>query len=325
LKEALGGKKQRRWLQVLPMFHIYGILIINVTILTGASVVFMDKFDFLGFCGLLQNHKIDTVYVAPPIILALAKSPVVKKYDLSSLVYINSGAAPLSKELQTEAEQKLGVYVTQGFGMSETSPLVARSSAGTSVPGSVGPLCPNTEAVIYDEGGKPVGPNQVGELCVRGPQVMVGYLNNKQATDETIQSDGYLHTGDIGYIDDAGNIFITDRKKELIKYKGFQIPPAELEGLLTDHPAVIDAAVIPVYDESRVSEIPKAFVVVSPDSKKPGIEKDIADWLASRVVDYKRLRGGVEVIDAIPKSSTGKILRRVLKDLEKSRRAQSKL
>ncbi|KAJ2726769.1 hypothetical protein GGI07_000280 [Coemansia sp. Benny D115] len=320
LMAALRDKRQRRWLQVLPMFHIYGILISNVSLLTGAVVVMMDKFDFPGFCGLLQDHKIDTVYVAPPIILALAKSPEVTKYDLSNLVFVNSGAAPLSKELQAEAEQRLGVYITQGYGMSETSPIVTRSAAGSNTPGSVGPLCPNTDAVFLDEDGHPVGVNGTGELCVRGPQVMMGYYKNAKATSETIEN-GFLHTGDIGYIDAVGNIYITDRKKELIKYKGFQIPPAELEGLLTDHPDVIDAAVIPVYDDTRVSEIPKAYVVVRAEVRgRPGIEKDIADWMAARVVDYKKLRGGVELVDIIPKSATGKILRRVLKDLEAKKR-----
>ncbi|KAI7833018.1 4-coumarate-CoA ligase [Kickxella alabastrina] len=322
LAQAVGHRYQRRWLQVLPMFHIYGILVTNAGILTGAVVVMMDNFNFPGFCALLQDHKADTVYVAPPIILALAKSPEVKKYDLSSLKYINSGAAPLGKELQAEAERKLGVFVTQGFGMSEASPLISRSACGVNTPGSIGPLCSNTEVVFIDNDGKHLGVNQTGEICIRGPQVMLGYYKNEAATAETIQSDGYLHTGDIGYIDANNNIYITDRKKELIKYKGFQIAPAELESLLTDHPDVIDAAVIPVYDEARVSEIPKAFVVVRSEAQnRIGINAEIAGWLATRVIDYKKLRGGVELIDVIPKSATGKILRRVLKDLEASRKS----
>ncbi|KAJ2477819.1 hypothetical protein IWW56_004109 [Coemansia sp. RSA 2131] len=322
LMSAVRHKFQRRWLQVLPMFHIYGILISNVCILSGAVMVVMEKFDFGDFCSLIQDHRIDTVYVAPPIILALAKSPAVSNYDISSLVFINSGAAPLSKELQLEAEQKLKTYVTQGYGMSETSPFVTRSMSGANVPGSAGQLCPNTEAIFLDEDDKPVGVGQTGELCVRGPQVMIGYYKNEQATKDTLGDDGFLHTGDIGHIDETGHIYITDRKKELIKYKGFQIPPAELEGLLTDHPAVVDAAVIPIYDESRATELPKAFVVIRPGAKTPGIETEISQWIDKRVVNYKRLRGGIEIIDAIPKSATGKILRRVLKDLEASRLKQ---
>ncbi|KAJ2001486.1 hypothetical protein H4R26_004110 [Coemansia thaxteri] len=323
LMEATRAKFQRRWLQVLPMFHIYGILISNVSILSGGVNVIMEKFDFSGFCALIQEHKIDTVFLAPPVILALTKSPEVKKYDLSSLLYLNSGAAPLSKELQGEAELKLGAFVTQGFGMSESSPLVARSVSGSSVLGSVGPLVPNTVAKFADDNGIQVGVNQIGELCVKGPQIMIGYYNNEQATAKTVSSDGFLHTGDIGYIDSNGNIFITDRKKELIKYKGFQIPPAELEGLLTDHSAVVDAAVIPVYDEKRASEVPKAFIVVRPDAIKPNVGQEVREWMDARVVDYKKLRGGIELIEAIPKSATGKILRRVLKDMETMRSKQA--
>ncbi|KAJ1830765.1 hypothetical protein LPJ73_008215 [Coemansia sp. RSA 2703] len=307
------------------MFHIYGILVLNVSILSGSLVVIMNKFSFPGFCQLIQDYKIDTTYVAPPIILALAKSTETKKYNLSHLVYINSAAAPLSSELQVETEQKLGVFVTQGYGMSEAGPLVSRSSSGSIYSGSVGPVCSNTEVMFLDKNNIPVGVNQVGELCVKGPQIMIGYYKNKEATDEAIQSDGYLHTGDMGYIDSAGNIYITDRKKELIKYKGFQIPPAELEGLLTEHPAVVDAAVIPIYDDTRVSEIPKAFVVLQPGITASDAVQDICNWLAERVADYKRLRGGIEVIDAIPRSATGKILRRVLKDLESERRKQHTL
>ncbi|KAJ2053098.1 hypothetical protein H4S04_000901 [Coemansia sp. S16] len=320
LTKVTRTKFQRRWLQVLPMFHIYGILTNNISILSGGVVVIMDKFDFLSFCALIQDHKIDTVYVAPPIILALVKSPEVEKFDLGSLLFINSGAAPLSKELQVEAERSLGVFVTQGYGMSESSPGVCRSVSGSNSPGSIGQLCANTEAKFLDDDGQLVGVNQVGELCIRGPQVMIGYLDNEKATAETVTSDGFLLTGDIGYIDPNGNIYITDRKKELIKYKGFQIPPAELEGLLTDHPAVVDAAVIPVYDEARATELPKAYVVVRPGSNSPSVCSEIQEWLGARVVDYKRLRGGVELIEAIPKSATGKILRRVLKDLEAKRR-----
>ncbi|KAJ2093644.1 hypothetical protein IW140_006399 [Coemansia sp. RSA 1813] len=322
LVDAMQNKPQRCWLQILPMFHIYGILISSVSLLTGSLNVIMEKFDFAGFCSLIQSHRVDTVYLAPPIILALTKSPLTKKYDISSLRFINSGAAPLSKELQTEAATKLGILVTQGYGMSETSPIVTRSLCNSDKPGSAGQLCPNTEAAFVDEDDKDLGIGQVGELCVRGPQVMLGYYKNKEATDNAIRSDRFLHTGDIGYIDSAGNVYITDRKKELIKYKGFQVAPAELEGLLTDHPDIVDSAVIPVYDKTRATELPKAFVVVRPEAKRPGIEKDIAEWVADRVVDYKKLRGGVEVIDAVPKSATGKILRRVLKDIEADRLKQ---
>ncbi|KAJ2768200.1 hypothetical protein IWQ56_003032 [Coemansia nantahalensis] len=316
---------ERRWLQVLPMFHIYGILVSNVCVLSGAAMVIMEKFDFVGFCSLIERHRIDTVYVAPPVILAMVKSPVTRKFDLSSLKSMCSGAAPLTKELEIEAEQKLKVFVHQGYGMSETSPIVSRSLCGQGAPGSAGRLCPNTEAIFVDDSGARLGPGQVGELCVRGPQVMLRYYKNAQATAETLDGDGFLHTGDIGYICDKGNLYITDRKKELIKYKGFQVAPAELEGLLLDHPAVADAAVIPVYSEEQATELPKAYVVVHPDAKKPGIEEAIGKWVAERVVAYKKLRGGIELIGAIPKSATGKILRKDLRALEAAKRKQAKL
>ncbi|KAJ2829904.1 hypothetical protein IWW50_000589, partial [Coemansia erecta] len=148
-----------------------------------------------------------------------------------------------------------------------------------------------------------------------GPNIMMGYLNNPEATANTIK-DGFLHTGDIGYVDENGFYFISDRKKELVKYKGLQVAPAELEGLLMDHPAVLDAAVIPVFDHTQETEVPKAFVVVNPSFSNPRIAQEIEEWISKHVANYKTLRGGVEIIDSIPKSASGKILRRVLKDRE---------
>lgn len=317
LQRATSGLKQRQWMQVLPMFHIYGLMVFNVNLLSGGCVRILEQFEFISFLKTIEKHRIDTVYVPPPIILALTKSPATKKYDLSSLVYLNSGAAPLGKELQAEAEAKLNAFVTQGYGLSETSPLVCRSLSGKFCKrGSIGQLAPNTEALFLDENDQPVNVGETGELCVRGPQVMLGYYENPSATREALQEGGLLRTGDIGYIDNDGDIFITDRKKELIKYKGFQIPPAELEFLLIEHPAVSDAAVIPVYDESRATELPKAYVVLKDPKTDPNA---IRQWLDQKVVDYKRLRGGIEVIPEVPKSATGKILRRVLKDKQRAK------
>ncbi|KAI8320129.1 acetyl-CoA synthetase-like protein [Martensiomyces pterosporus] len=321
IKAADKNIAHQAWMCVLPMFHIYGMTVIMLlSIAKGAHLIILRSFNLEKFVSLSEKHKASVAHLSPPVILRLAKDPVVSKYDLSSFVYVNSGSAPLSKELQLEAEARIRADITQGYGLSETSPTTHRSLMATKVFGSIGSLFSSMECKILDDGGNELGVNQVGEICLRGPNIMMGYLKNPQATAEAIDEDEFLHTGDIGYVDENGHYYVTDRKKELIKYKGFQVAPAELEGLLTDHPAVIDSAVIPVYDESRASEIPKAFVVIRPEMDTPGIAEEVRVWLDSRVIQYKRLRGGVEVIGAIPKSVSGKILRRVLKEREAKKR-----
>jgi acyl-CoA synthetase (AMP-forming)/AMP-acid ligase II len=251
----------------------------------------------------------------PPIVLALAKHPLVDEFDLSSLDLINSGAAPLSAELEIACGERLGCRMQQGYGLTETSPTthwVNDELAGT-MPGSIGPLIPNTECRIVDVGtGEDVAEGEPGELLIRGPQVMKGYLNNPQATSLTIDADGWLHTGDIATVDEHGAVRIVDRIKELIKYKGYQIAPAELEALLLTHPAIIDAAVIGLPDE-EAGEVPKAFVVAS----EPITPEDVTQFVAEHVAPYKKVRA-VEIIDEIPKSPSGKILRRVLIERERT-------
>ena len=301
---------------VLPFFHIYGMTVImNIAIRLGATVVTMPKFDLEEFLTLMQDHKVTRAYLVPPIILALAKHPIVEKYDLSNLEVIMSGAAPLGEDLQDAAQNRVGGVVMQGYGLTETSPVTHMNpdEKGKGRAGSVGFLIPNTEAKFVDPAdGKELDVNGTGELWIRGPQVMKGYLNNDEATKITIDPDGWLHTGDIGYVDNDGYFFLVDRLKELIKYKGFQVPPAELEAVLLNHPAVADAAVIPVADE-EAGEIPKAYVVLK---EKVG-EDEIMSFVAERVAPYKKIRL-VEVIDEIPKSASGKILRRVLVDKERA-------
>jgi len=252
----------------------------------------------------------------PPIVLQLARNPLVETRDLSSLKMIFSGAAPLGPELSRECMQRIGCSIRQGYGMTETSPVTHSSPADPSKMklGSVGPPAPNTECKLVDPGtGSELGPNQEGEVWVRGPQIMKGYLNNAEATARTIDADRWLHTGDIGYADEDGYFFIVDRVKELIKYKGFQVAPAELEAILLAHPAVFDAAVIPCADD-EAGEVPKAFVV-----KKGDVTAEaIMEFVAGRVAPHKRLRF-VEFIDQIPKSPSGKILRRVLVDKERAK------
>ncbi|HEX5096196.1 MAG TPA: AMP-binding protein, partial [Acidimicrobiia bacterium] len=255
--------------------------------------------------------KITRSFIAPPVAVALAKHPIVDNYDLSSLEQIFSGAAPLSAELALEVGKRLGCEVVQGYGMTELSPVSHLTPKGQFKPGSVGVTAPNTETMIVDPATQgPLGIDADGEVWVRGPQVMAGYLNNPKATADTIDRDGWLHTGDIGHIDEDGHLYIVDRLKELIKYKGFQVAPAELEALLLTHPSVADAAVIGRPDEA-CGEIPIAFVVLKPD--QTCTEDDIKTFVAGQVATYKQLRE-VHFIDAVPKSASGKILRRVLRD-----------
>jgi len=277
----------------------------------GATLVTMPKFEMESFLSLLQAHRITNVCVAPPVIVALAKHPAVGSADLSHLRLLFSGAAPMDAALQVACAERLGCDIHQGYGMTESSPVTHATSSlpGKNRPGTVGQLAPNTECRIVDvTTGEDAAPGMSGELWVRGPQVMKGYLRNAEATAATLDGDGWLHTGDIGCVDADGYFTIVDRLKELIKYKGYQVPPAELEALLLTHPAVADAAVIGVPDEDA-GESPKAFVVLKGDATAQAL----MDFVAERVAPYKRIRS-VEFIDAIPKSPSGKILRRVLKD-----------
>jgi acyl-CoA synthetase (AMP-forming)/AMP-acid ligase II len=297
---------------VLPFFHIYGMqVLMNLGLSIGASIVTMPRFDLGEFLRLHQDYGATRALVAPPMVLALAKDPLVDQFDLSKLTLVNSGAAPLSAELALEAGARLGCEVIQGYGMTELSPTSHRTPRGQSKPGSVGTSIPNTETMIIDPAsGEPVDVNKNGEVWIRGPQVMMGYLNNPSATAATIDAEGWLHTGDIGHIDEDGYLFIVDRLKELIKFKGFQVPPAELEAVLLTHPAVVDAAVIGLPDV-EAGEVPVAFVEIRPGHHVS--EEAIASYVASQVAHYKQVRT-VTFVEKIPKSPSGKILRRLLRD-----------
>ncbi|MGH2749295.1 MAG: 4-coumarate--CoA ligase family protein [Actinomycetota bacterium] len=299
---------------LLPFFHIYGMTVImNGGLRSGATIVTMPRFDLEQFLDLSQNYKTTRAYLVPPVILALAKHPVVDNYDLSSLGLIMSGAAPLGGDLAAAASKRLGCNVMQGYGLTETSPVThaCPEDPSKNKPGSIGPPIPNTECRVVDPaGGDEVGPGELGEVWIRGPQVMKGYLNNDEATSFTIDADGWLHSGDIGRVDSDGYFFLVDRLKELIKYKGMQVAPAELESVLLSHPQITDAAVIGVADE-EAGEVPKAFVVIQQELS----EDEIKAFVAERVAPHKKVRL-VEVVDEIPKSASGKILRRVLKDRE---------
>jgi acyl-CoA synthetase (AMP-forming)/AMP-acid ligase II len=302
---------------VLPLFHIYGLVVVlNMGLHLGATIVTMPRFDLEQFLGMIQKYRVTLSHIVPPIVLKLAKDPAIEKYDLSSLKMIFSGAAPLGAELSLECMKRIHCGIRQGYGMTETSPVTHSSPADPTKMrhGSVGTPAPSTECKLIDPAtGAEIGPNQEGEICVRGPQIMRGYLNNPEATASTIDPDGWLHTGDIGHADDDGHFYIVDRVKELIKYKGFQIAPAELEAILVTHPAVADAAVIPCHDD-EAGEVPKAFVVTRADTSAEALK----EFVASRVAPHKKIRA-VEFVEQIPKSPSGKILRRVLVEQERAK------
>ena len=304
---------------VLPFYHIYGMLLImNVSLRQGATVVTMPRFDPEQFLQIIQDHKVTRMHLVPPILLFLAKHPLVEKFNLSSLQVLMSGAAPLSVALSDAAAARLNCVVKQAYGLTETSPATHITPDNRVKPGAAGPCVPNTECQIVDlETNQPVGADTRGEVWLRGPQVMLGYLNNPNATASMVDSNGWLHSGDIGYCDSDGYLYVVDRLKELIKYKGYQVAPAELEALLLTHPDISDAAVIPKPD-AEAGEIPKAFVVVKPGAS--ATEAAIMDFVAAHVSPQKRVRE-IEFIDAIPKSASGKILRRILVDKERAKSA----
>ncbi|HUZ86054.1 MAG TPA: AMP-binding protein [Candidatus Baltobacterales bacterium] len=300
----------------LPFFHIYGMTVImNAGLRAGATLVTMARFELEPSLKAVQDYGVTRFFLVPPVVVALAKSPVVDSYDLSSITRAFSGAAPLDAQTAMAVSRRIGCRLSQGYGLTETSPAshVVPDDFAEVVPGSVGPTVANTECKIVDVAtGHELDRNQDGEIWIKGPQVMKGYLNNPDATKSSIDADGFFHTGDIGHIDDRDEYFIVDRLKELIKYKGFQVAPAELEALLLSHPKVADVAVIGVRDEEG-EEVPKAFVVL----KEPVTPEELMEFVASRVAPHKKVRR-VEIVEQIPKSPTGKILRRVLRDREKA-------
>ncbi|HVM07939.1 MAG TPA: 4-coumarate--CoA ligase family protein [Acidimicrobiales bacterium] len=298
-------------LAVLPFFHIYGMqVLMNGLLARGITVITMPRFDLEQALSLMQEHKVARFFAVPPMILAFAKHPIVDNYDLSSLKTIMSGAAPLGGDLTQEAADRVKCEIFQGYGMTELSPVTHATPPGQGKPGSCGVTVPNTECRIVDPDGKDLDVEGVGELWIRGPQVMKGYLNNDEATRSTIDDEGWLHTGDVGRFDADGHLYIVDRVKELIKFKGFQVAPAELEALVVTHPAVADVAVIGIPDV-EAGELPKAFVVLKPGAE--ATEDDIKDFVKGKVATYKQL-AMVEFVSEIPKSASGKILRRMLRD-----------
>jgi 4-coumarate--CoA ligase len=272
-------------LSFLPFFHIYGMqVLMNLGLSFGGTIVTMPRFDLQQALELVQQYKITRFFAVPPVILALAKHPIVDQYDMSSLVQIFSGAAPLGAELAADASARVKCEVVQGYGMTELSPVTHATPEGDFRPGTSGITIPNTEIRVIDPAtGNDLGVGEEGELWIRGPQVMKGYLNNEEATRNTIDDDGWLHTGDVAVVDEHHHVSIVDRVKELIKYKGFQVPPAELEALIVAHPKVADVAVVGVPDV-EAGELPKAFVVVAPGAELT--EQELKDYVAEHVTSY---------------------------------------
>ena len=314
---ALQVREDEVLIAVLPFFHIYGMqIIMNLGLRAGAKLVTMPRFDLEQFLDLIERHRATRLYVVPPIALALARHPAVDERDLSSVRVVLCGAAPLGADLSDEVASRLGCAVIQGYGLTETGPATHLTpvDATDAKSGAIGRPVPLTECRIVDpETGEDVGTGERGELWMRGPQIMKGYLNNEEATRATVDEDGWLHSGDIAVVDEDGDYFIVDRLKELIKFKGFQVAPAELEALIITHPAVQDVAVIGVPDE-ECGELPKAYVVAAGDSLD---DRQLMEWVAERVSPQKRVRL-VERIDEIPKSPSGKILRRLLVERDRA-------
>ncbi|KAI8543927.1 hypothetical protein RHMOL_Rhmol08G0255600 [Rhododendron molle] len=310
-------------LNPLPLFHVFGFFMLIRAAAMGETIVLMERFDFEGMLRAVERYKVNYMPVSPPLVVALAKSEVVARYDLSSLRVLGCGGAPLGKEVAERFGERFpGVEIVQGYGLTETGGGATRmlEPEETKRPATVGRLAEMMEAKIVDPvTGEALPPGHRGELWLRGPSVMKGYVGDDEATAATLDAEGWLKTGDLCYFDSDGFLYIADRLKELIKYKAYQVPPAELEHLLQSNPDIVDAAVIP-YPDEEAGQIPMAFVVRKPGSSIT--EAQIMDFIARQaslvrfvfqVAPYKKIRR-VAFINSIPKSPAGKILRRELVD-----------
>ncbi|XP_017973557.1 PREDICTED: 4-coumarate--CoA ligase-like 9 isoform X2 [Theobroma cacao] len=296
----------------VPLFHVFGFFMLLGAVLSADTVVLTERFEFEEMLRAVEKYKITGMPVSPPLVLAFVKSDLTKKYDLSPLQGLGCGGAPLGKEIAQRFKEKFpNVVLVQGYGLTETGGGATRVIGPEEAAryGTVGRLAENMEAKIVDPvTGEALQPGQRGELWLRGPTVMKGYVGDENATAETLDSEGWLKTGDICYFDSEGFLYIVDRLKELIKYKAYQVPPAELEHLLHSHPEIADAAVIP-YPDEEAGQIPMAYVVRNPGSSIT--ESQVMDFIAKQVAPYKKIRR-VAFVNSIPKSPAGKILRREL-------------
>ncbi|KAH8414503.1 hypothetical protein KR215_007682 [Drosophila sulfurigaster] len=302
-------------LTVIPWFHAFGCLTLITTATRGTRLVYLPKFEENLFLSAIEKYRVMMAFMVPPLMVFLAKHPIVDKYDLSSLMVLLCGAAPLSRETEDQIKERIGVpFIRQGYGLSESTLSVLVQTDDFCKPGSVGVLKVGIYAKVIDpDTGKLLGPNERGELCFKGDGIMKGYIGDTKSTQTAIK-DGWLHTGDIGYYDNEFEFFIVDRIKELIKYKGFQVPPAEIEALLLTNDKIKDAAVIGRPDE-EAGELPMAFVVKQANVQLS--EDDVITFVHERASPAKRIRGGVIFVEEIPKNPSGKILRRVLREMLK--------
>src|SRR2546423_6109108 len=303
----------------LPFYHIYGVMLTGSFLPCGGTQVIMERFDLLQSLDLCEKHGVTYYFAVPPIVLALANAPI-DLGKMKSVKYVFCGAAPLPMDPARKLQDKTGILVVQGYGLTEASPLTHTQpkDPGLVRLDSVGLPVHNTEQKIVDieTGERELPPGEDGEIILRGPQVMAGYWKAPEETARALRN-GWLYTGDIGHVDAEGYTYIVDRKKEMIKYKGFGIAPAEIESLLMEHPAVMDSAVIGVPDDDA-GELPKGFVVICQGHN--ATPEEILDFANGKLAGYKKIHS-VEFIEAIPKVASGKILRRELKDMEKARRA----
>ncbi|RKT55222.1 AMP-binding protein [Saccharothrix australiensis] len=302
-----------RVLAMPPFHHAFGLtMMMNASLLQGTTLVTMPRFDPEAFLRAIQEHRITHLYIVPTMAVLLARSPLVDRYDLSSLRSIVSGGATLDPAIAALVRRRIGCHIAQGYGLTESMVSFMQPEEPTR-PASVGLPAPGVEYKVVDvDTGAELGPRRNGEILIRGPQVMKGYLNAAEATRDVLDDDGFLRTGDLGYAEDDGELFIVDRIKELIKYKGQQVSPVELEAVLLTHPKVADAAVVGVPDE-EASEVPKGFVV----AKEPATPEEIMAFVAERVAPYKKIRQ-VEFVDRIPRTPVGKVERRSLKERDRA-------
>jgi len=311
----------KRVLAVLPSFHITGLVhVLHLPILLNAEVYFLPSFTMKAMLDTVVEYQIPELLLVPPILIRMVRDPIVDRYDLSFLKRFSSGAAPLSEEILQLLQKKFpGRGFKQGYGMTESCSCITAHPPWLydfKYAHTVGTVCASTTVKIIREDGSQCGVGEPGEICAKGPQIVIGYLNNEKATKETFDSEGYLHTGDVGSIDEEGAITIVDRIKELIKVKGIGVAPAELEDLLLGHPKIEDVAVLGILDDYS-GEVPKAFIQTKPGVKESAeVGREILAYVRENKDRNKRIRE-VEFVDVIPKSASGKILRRVLREKQK--------
>ncbi|KAJ2009465.1 hypothetical protein GGI04_000437 [Coemansia thaxteri] len=321
--------RPQRSLAVLPFAHITGLLstVLN-SIALGRTQYILGKYSIEAFLQAVQDYQIETALIVPSIAAQVVNHKHLNSYNLSSFRQLGCGAAPLSSGLQARVSSALQATVGHGYGMTEAGGGVCMMGSYKFAAGSVGFLFSGVEAKIVDVHSKQeLGYGQEGELCLRTSTIMMGYINSAEETSKAIDSDGFLHTGDIAYISESNHVYIADRIKEVIKYKGLQVAPTEIEGILGDHPLVSDAAVIGIEDQERGTELPKAYVVLrntgagKDQAQAQRVTEELTQWVADRVANHKRLRGGIEIVEAIARSQTGKILRREMRAKHNARHA----